>query len=209
MLSPTRVEFAKRSKSRVFRSLLPVAITLTFGACSTAEVSIDDPPWGLTSIEMPGSDAELMAVFAALPDEIDGHPRSSGQLSALYGELDSDGFANHPLGFIDTVSREDIRTAGPPGTDWTFLDWLTSMASSSDSPPLEASELDPDEELIWVASGESYGPDGEGIFFVRWAQPDGERLFIAQAFTEIGRRRLVEEFIDAVAGSRAGAAVAP
>ena len=180
----------------IFLCLLLLAVTSCGGELS------DEPPWGLDTIELPDREAEVAAVFAAFPDEIDGFSRwSIHRTGVSYGELDPDGVAVDPyaLGFINSLPLEQvIEMVAPLDTDWTTIEWLTWVASpTSPFPPVEASALDPSRELVWVATREADRPEKPGVFMVHWAKPDGSWTFSLQANSEAGRRQLVDAFLTA------------
>jgi hypothetical protein len=180
---------------QVFLCLLVLVAT----ACGDNESSAG-PPWGLDAIEMPDSEAGVLAVFAAFPDEIDGFSRwTTDVASAHYGGLGPDRVAIDPyaLGFIGSASLEQVaRLMKQPDTDWTTIEWLTWVASpASPLPPVEASDLDPTRKLVWVATQESGPPAERDTFMAHWARPDGSWVFSLQANTEAGRRRLDEPFV--------------
>lgn len=99
-----------------------------------------------------------------------------------------------PLEFV-------IRFVAPPDTDWSTIDWLTWVASSTSLfPPVEGSDLDPSRELVWVATRESDLSEERAVFMFHWAKPDGSWAFALQANSETGRQRLVEAFVTAAGG---------
>ena len=64
------------------RPSIELVIFLMSGACGDdgggAASRSEDPPWGLTEIDMPDMEEEIEALFAALPGQIEGRSQSDG-----------------------------------------------------------------------------------------------------------------------------------
>lgn len=152
-----------------------------------APVLGEDPPYGLTEVGMPNTEAEVVAVLEALP-VIDGREPSlsteSGWASAKYYESAS---GEIKVG-ISAIYDPELREAFP---EWN----------------VEASVGDPDSDLLWMtppfADEESFG--------LMWAASDGSWLFVLDVDTaEQGpyrssdgpdlRVRLVDAFVSATGG---------
>ncbi len=152
-----------------------------------APVFGEDPPYGLTEVGMPNTEAEVVAVLEALP-AIDGRQPSLGSeggwASAKYYESAS---GEVKVG-ISAIYDPELREAFP---EWN----------------VEASVGDPDSDLLWMtppfADEESFG--------LMWAASDGSWLFVLDVDTaEQGpyrpsdgpdlRVRLVDAFVTAAGG---------
>jgi hypothetical protein len=71
---------------RLVALMLVGVLVVGCGDAPRAELS-SEPPWGLTSIDMPETEADVVAVMKALPDEIGGLARSGGgPTGVMYGE---------------------------------------------------------------------------------------------------------------------------
>ncbi|MDH3261576.1 MAG: hypothetical protein OEM81_11250 [Acidimicrobiia bacterium] len=77
-------------KLRTSLLLIVLVVALVGGACGGAETGgglTDAPPWGLDNVEIPDTQEDIAAVFAAFPEEVGGRSRSGGgSFSAVYGE---------------------------------------------------------------------------------------------------------------------------
>jgi hypothetical protein len=191
---------------RAFGALVVVLAAVSCGDDTTAELLGDTPPWGLTSIDMPDTEEDVVAVIAALPDEIDGRRRPD------VGDADLGGVSYGESGIFWTVnasSWEDLQSVlvnpqypshTPAELVVTLPSWFGSLGT------VEASALDLDGDLVWIAASEVWEgpdlpPDQQGtVYTMIWAQPDGSWAFHIQADSAAGRVQLVHAFITAAAG---------
>ncbi len=67
--------------------LIVLLLVFTAGACGGDGQSNDAPPWGLDGVDMPDTEAQVAAVFAALPEEIVGRTRL-GDEPTHFGYID-------------------------------------------------------------------------------------------------------------------------
>lgn len=180
--------------------LIIVVAGLAAGACGGDAFS-DEPPWGLDSVEMPNHEADVVAVFAAFPDEIDGRSLSGGGPGgywAMYGESD--------VAWSIGAMPSELLQNPQPGIE-TPADWVTDFASMPGGATVEASAIDPTGDLVWVATSAVFQdlsedpPRGGPIYMVSWAKPNGSWAFSLQADSEAGRVALVHAFVTAVGGS--------
>jgi hypothetical protein len=145
----------------------------------------DGPPWALTGIEMPDTEEAVIAVLEALP-EIDGRQptllRDEESLGVDYGESESGGVGigawpdDEPTKLLAQVI-EHMTAEGP-------AEGLT----------VEASALDPNGDLVWVASTDTE------TFGLLWADPDGSWVFNLAGDSAEFRVRLIQAFITAGGG---------
>ncbi len=185
---------------RVIGILTVLLLALTTGACGGAgtggELS-DVPPWGLDTVEMPDAQEDVEAVFASFLEEVEGRSRSGGGRAAVYGES----VVPWSIGAMDSA---DLQTPNPG--EETAAGWVTDFASRPGGATVEASAVDLNGDLIWVASGaviqdlSEDPPVGGPIYMVSWAKPDGSWAFSLQADSEAGRKALVHAFVTAAGG---------
>ncbi len=144
----------------------------------------DEPPWGLDQIDMPNTEADVIAGFEAMP-VIDGHQPTLSMMgqgdlypTATYYESEEGGFGVEIQAFADDDLHELISPDVMEG--WN----------------IEGFAVEPDSELIWVAAGPA--PEDEvDAFAVLWADPDGSWRFHALADTAEFRTKLVHAFVEA------------
>lgn len=193
--APTRFG-AALARAGVTVALMAIGATGCGGGAADVTARTEEPPWGLTAVEMPADAADIDDLFAALPDVVDGRPRTQPfdertQYSAHYGEGDEQG--------ITLFAIPTEQTAELAGEAVTPLEWLS--AASGEMEGVEDSVLDPDEPLSWVASGGEMetGPGVMETFYVAmWGKPEGEWIFWITADSEAGRTALIHAFLDAV-----------
>jgi hypothetical protein len=197
---------------RAFGVLVVVLVAVSCGGDDTAgELLSDTPPWGLTSIEMPDTEEDVIAVIAALPDEIDGRRRPDvgdadlrdlpPPLGVSYG-----GVGVGDLLGVNANSAEDLQsTFGYPNQ--TPAEIVIEMASFNRSlGTIEMSALDLDGDLVWIAANAvreelDVPPEQqETDYTMIWAQPGGSWAFWIEADSAAGRTQLVHAFITAAGG---------
>lgn len=170
--------------------LIVLVAALAGGACGGHQVSSDDPPWGLDGIDLPDTDEQVAAVFAALPEGIDGRITEGPQppIARTYRPT-SPNPGDSPIYWQIWAENAQERP-------WTVTEWIAEQATM---PQTEASSTDETGNLVWVASS-SVAEQQWTAYGLMWANPDGSWLFMVLADSEAGRRRLVEAFITAAGG---------
>lgn len=156
-------------------------VTTTTAAPETTQAGPVAHPLGLSAEDMPATMAEVQAVFAAMPDEIDGVSREPTEYAfeARYGV------------FNGVVA---IETAPGEGSE--------SMAFFEDVPnaEIEASQLDPAAPLLWMfASFEDEGGAGS-VQMAQWCEPEGSWIFAVNAETAAMRDAMVTTFVESAHG---------
>jgi hypothetical protein len=149
----------------------------------------ENPPYGLAGIELPKTEAEVIAVFEAMP-AIDGRQPVLSQMgddefypTATYYESEEGGFGVEIQAFPDDDPLESIAPDVLAAEGWN----------------LEAHAVDPDSDLLWMATGPA--PEDEfDVFTLWWADPDGSWRFFAVADTAEFRVKLVNAFMTAARG---------
>lgn len=158
-----------------------MAVTVPTAACGDDDAGptrSDDPPWGLTEIEMPDTEAEVMAVFEAMP-EIDGHQPAFG--------MDED----YGFPFVTYYESDDEE-----GLGIFALPDPEPLGAFPNAWNIEASAADPNSDLLWTAPPFA---DEEDFGFM-WAISDGSWVFYASADTAESRVELIHAFVAAVEG---------
>jgi hypothetical protein len=185
------------------------ASTTTVPEPPQLELLSDTPPWGLTSIEMPDTEEDVIAVIAALPDEIDGRRRPGVGDADLIDRPPPLGVSYGGAGHILVVNAnpaEDLQLAfGYPNQ--TPAEIVIEMASFNRSlGTIEMSALDLDGDLVWIAANAVWEqlnvpPEQQETFYtMTWAQPGGSWAFFIEADSAAGRTELVHAFITAAGG---------
>jgi hypothetical protein len=173
-----------------------VLIVAACGGDSTGPLSTD-PPWGLADFDHPVTEAEVIALMAALPDEIDGRSRSGGsQIGVMYGD-------SGVRLVVSALPAAEIPTLSATAT--TPTDMVIEYASGGGLGTIEISALDPGEDLVWAATSlqgdRAAGVDTEGTaYLMTWAESDGSWVFHIQADSAEVRTQLIHTFITAGSG---------
>jgi hypothetical protein len=171
-------------------ALLLAVVSVMAGACGGDDAGpelSDTPPWGLTGIEMPNTEAELIAAFEAMP-AIDGRPPVLSQMGA-------DEFYPTATYYESEEGRFGVEIQALPDDD--PLESLAPVVLEADGWSIEGHAVDPESELIWMAIGPA--PDDEfEVFGFLWANLGGSWRFVAVADTAEFRINLVHAFITAV-----------
>jgi hypothetical protein len=166
--------------------MILVFVTVLGAACGDDDagpVASDEPPWGLTGIEMPDTEAEVIAVFEAMP-AIDGHQPVSG-LDEDFG-LPFVTYYEYEEGEGEELEVKGLRIGAAPEPE--------PLEVFPEAWNIEASAVDPDSDLLWMAGGDEEG------FGLIWAASDGSWLFYASADTAEVRVKLIHAFITAAGG---------
>lgn len=158
-------------------------VTETTEAASV-EPSPGSYPYGLSAASMPEGQSGLIAVFDEMPGELAGLSRRSDDygLAAQYGDLNG------------LFAVEFAPEVGGPS--------LLEMVSAFDQEPsavIDASQLDPEADLVWVF-GSFKDQGGAGVVHMAmWGEPGGDCMFSVNAATPEMRKALVEAYLGAVA----------
>lgn len=177
------------TRTRPFPGVL-LAVALVLVACSdddTVSGPSEDPPWGLTGIDMPDTEGEVIAVLEAMP-VIDGRRPTilrNGETSVPYG-----------VAYVDGESWDAGMTAArhDPPEDLTVAVRGVAEAYEAEGITVEASALDPNGHLVWVAA-----TDDEN-YALMWADPEGSWIFSIQGDSAQFRTKMVHAFITAAGG---------
>ena len=138
-------------------------------------------PFGIDSVDLPNTEAEVATLFEAMPSQVEGQPRLEDTgLFARYGA---------ELNVVSAGLAVDFDTG-------TVMESLSSFEDETGA-EIEDSELDPDAAVVWVF-GTFQDEGGAGKVHVAiWGEPDGEWLFAVNAQTPEMREALVRAFVDA------------
>jgi hypothetical protein len=162
-----------------------MAVTVLAAACGdddAGSVQIDEPPWGLTGIEMPDTEAEVIAVFEAMP-AIDGHQPVSG-LDEDFG-LPYVTYYQYEEGEGEELEVKGLRIgAAPEPEPLKVFEWNIEPSAVADG------------DLLWTTTSFADAED----FGLIWAASDGSWLFYASADTAEVRVKLVHAFVTAAGG---------
>jgi hypothetical protein len=146
-------------------------------------------PWGLDATLVPESEAEIDAVLAAMPPEIDGVPGEVQGNEIDYGDRGMGEMA----GSMETFLRVMTLGGEEYGTGAAFVGAIVQNGGID----IEAQELGADAPLVYVAGSTPAG--GSTYFSVMWAAPDAPYVMLIQATSDAQRLALVRAFQDAAA----------
>lgn len=177
--------------------LILVVFSVVSGGCGSDEAdqatsdsgageAADEPttegaPFGIESMDLPDTEAEVAALFEAMPAEIEGQPRleDSGLFARYGGELN----------VVSAGLASDFDTGAVMAS-------LSSFEDETDA-EIEDNELDPDAAVVWMfGTFQDQGGAGQ-VHVAIWGEPDGEWLFAVNAETPEMREALVRAFVDA------------
>ncbi len=154
-------------------------------------------PFGLTEVDMPNTEADIVAAIQSMPPVIAGRRRAGpGAISASYGE---EGIMWH----IGALPENDPVVAM---RGMSAAEWVAHQAEHRELGEVRESDLALDGELVWFVSEdflENLGapPEYSGtIYVMAWAHPHGSWSFYVQTTTMEGLREMVQDFALAVAG---------
>ena len=156
-----------------------------------APVLSEDPPYGLAEIDMPKTGDELVAALERLP-AIDGRQPTvtrEGDLVFVVYEGTTLPHDNWSMWVFLDVAVE---------SEW-FIDSLRQgiVDAEEEGRIVEASDLDPSDDLVWVAENRTEG--GTTTFGMTWADPsDLGPSYSVTGDTADFRLKLVHAFIGAV-----------
>lgn len=165
-------------------ALVGLSATGCGGDESPNQANIDDP-YGLSTVVMPASEPDVLAVLGAMPAEISGTAQTVGDdyaLSVHYGDLNS---------IVAIPLSEGGSSAENLAED-------LSRFEAEEGAVVEASQLDPAAELVWL-TGSFPDQGGAGVVYLAvWGEPDGPWAFNVSAETPDMRDAMVRSFADAV-----------
>ncbi len=118
-------------------TVILLIVLVVVGACSGGELS-EAPPWGLDGVDMPDTEAQVAAVFAALPEEIVGRTRL-GDEPTHFGYIDE---GSGSFWTIQADPWELQQALHMPGVD-SPADWVTFLASGRSAVLVERAPLIP------------------------------------------------------------------
>jgi hypothetical protein len=132
---------------------------------------------------MPPDMATAVAVFAAMPDELDGRARETSdyELEARYG----------------TAGIMAVQLVGEPGAAEAMM--TDNAAHFSDVPggAIEASQLDPASGLMYAIGSFTDQGDAGAVNIAGWCEPDGAFFFSADGDSPEMRDAVIEAFVAA------------
>jgi hypothetical protein len=158
-----------------------VAVAMLVAGCGDGDadsVRGDEPPWGLTGIEMPDTEADVIAVLQALP-AIDGHQPGFG--------IDED-YGFPIVIYSESDDGEGLWISASPEPD--------PLGVFPEAWNIEPSTADPESDLLWTTPPFA---DEEGFGFI-WASSDGSWVFYLSADTAESRIELIDAFVSAAGG---------
>jgi hypothetical protein len=147
----------------------------------------DEPPWGLDEVDMPVTEADMLAVVDGMPD-IDGNQPTFNQ----------EGFAGI-VSYGDSYRSIFILPADePPGAE-NSVDLIRQAVTDAEAAgdTVEASNLESSGGLVWVAVTETETDDGVPAYHLMWTEPDGSWFLHLIADSPEFRVKLVHAFIEA------------
>ena len=160
-------------------------------------ISGDGDPWGLSEIEMPGTQAEVLTVFENMP-EIDGRrPAVSSdeeRITIVYDGTETEGAGTEPLIWATIDSGLDPHA---------YVEGLQEHVDAIESGgwTIEESVLDPEADLVWVLASDRAPGEGTPMYVAMWGEPKSTGAFFSLvADTADFRTKLVEAFVTAVEG---------
>jgi hypothetical protein len=139
-------------------------------------------PHGLSALPMPETEADIRAVLAAMPGEIDGNPRGTRpdyDLILSYGEANS--IVALPMEGATASLAEDL-----------------ARFELEDGAVVEGSGLSPSSSLVWVQGSFRDGDGAAVVFIMVWGEPDGDWAFNVSAESAEIRDAIVAAFVTAL-----------
>jgi hypothetical protein len=147
------------------------------------------PPWGLLSTPVPGSQEEIDAVIAAMPDEVEGLTATAQGNEIAYGESGM----GEVSGSMETFLR--IMTIGGDefGQGAPFIEAIAETGGLE----VEGQDLDPDASIVFLAG---LTPAGDVTYAsVMWADPSAPYVLLIQGTSPEQRAALVAAYEQAAA----------
>lgn len=187
------MDLVLRTVSPPKHAIAGAALVVLLAACGKSGSS--NPPWGLDGVRQPTDAASITRVLGAMPATVAERDRaSSSGLQVAYGERDQIQLGAMRLG-------AEAAAEGFPATADGFL----QMLARSGEVEVEAQQLDPVGELVYVASTTTSGSLRDGatvnvrtVYLLGWGEPNSEWLFSITADSPESRIALAEAFVEAV-----------
>lgn len=166
-------------------------------------VLTENPPYGLTGVEMPETEDELVAVLERLP-EIDGRQptfmREEDMVSVVY-----EGTESEAPGIYRSIQVLLNEPPGPGDEPWDleyFIDDVELHMTNLEQEEgwiIEASAIDPNDDLVWMVMTDPETEDGVPAFHIWWAEPvAGGDIYALSGDTADFRLKLVHAFVSAI-----------
>lgn len=173
---------------RALRTMLPAVVLVLavgFTACGSngdrsPGAPVDEPPWGLDTIDLPDDAASIETVLEAMPERVAGLARLEVRANEVHYEGDT---AIRVINLRDT----DLQAA-------SVLEYARGLSESGEV-EVEQEELDEDARLVYVVCNST--GDGRRAYCVLWGAPDSEWVFAAKADSPEARKALVQAFVEA------------
>ncbi len=164
------------------RRILTIGLTLLLLSGCGDRAATDDP-WGVTTVQLPGTVEEIAAVFNAMPPVVAGYPR---------GETDDEHLIGYgAAGGMSMWVQFGEHRIGSRGEELSPSEFLSVIA---DSKELNVIDSVLSGSVVWL-HGSTSGEDGtEWIVMV--GEADGEFLFCFDGFTETGLDALLQAFVE-------------
>jgi len=177
-----------------------MVIILGLATAGCGQSDDDEPPWGLTGIDMPATEEGIVAVFTAMP-AIDGRdPTLLEEMGMVFYE-GTDADAPGVYRSISAMPADFAEGPANPGELVGLIQEAMAEADKSDDVTVEASAVDPDGDLVWAVVTDQETEDGIPAYHLVWADPDGSWIFYATGDTAEFRVSLIQAFVDAVRSS--------
>lgn len=182
---------------------------------AAADVPTATAPFGLGTIALPATEAEIAALFARLPTTLAGEPRAAlsardtGGLSMAYG-TDEDG-----LGPPLTIQAQDFTRGDFFPTDFTADQFVRTVAGV---PDYGTEAFGRDGSLYWVQATTTVGVAGDRpgtptlsrpVYTLAWGEASSPWLFGVAATSPTGLASLVTAFVSLAGGLPASPPATP
>lgn len=161
-----------------------LAVSAGAGCGGGNDAGAPGDPYGLSDLEMPATEAEIVATLERLPRQVSGVPQREGPqdlLAVLYGDRSSISAIPFPL----------ARSAGE-----TIAEDLAQFENEAGA-VVERRHLDPASDLVWLTG--SFTDQGGGIVHLAvWGEPDGDWAFNVSAESAALRDAIALAFAEAL-----------
>lgn len=159
-----------------------------------APVLSEEPPYGLTAIDMPKTGDEMVAVLERMP-AIDGRQPTFMEEEGIvfYEGTESEG-----PGLYRSIQVLPADDPPRPNEFAEAIQETLANAQQSETVTVEASALDPNGDLMWAVISDEETQDGIPAFYMVWAEPNGSWFFYLSGDSADFRVKLVHAFSSAV-----------
>ncbi len=168
---------------------LVLSLSLAAGCGGAGEASTDD--WGLSTLDLPKTDAEIAAAYEAMPTEVAGFRRAGGSGGEHLVQYGGDGDNGLSLWNQDGSHRMvDDEELSPVG-------FLTFMVGTGE---LSIVDSDLDGEVVWIEVANTVGDaSDEWIeYMLACGDAEGDYLFFFNAFTQGDLDAVIEAFVQTI-----------